>query len=116
MLLVLKLILWGLRSLALFRQALVLDNLALRQQLAVTVRGGRRPRLLTVDRAFWVALRAVWSDWSASLAIVKPATVVAWHKRAYRAYWRRISRKPGRPRTNAELRDLIARMVTENRW
>lgn len=48
--------------------------------------------------------------------IVKPTTVVAWHRRAYRAYWRRISRKPGRPRTDAQLRDLIRRMITENRW
>jgi hypothetical protein len=106
--LVLKVILWSLRSLARSRQALVLDNLALRQQLAVAVRGGRRPRLVTVDRTFWVALRAVWADWSTSLAIVKPATVVAWHTRAYRAYWRRMSHKPGRPRTNAPLRELIA--------
>ena len=116
MLLVLKLILWGFRSLALSRRALVLDNLALRQQLAASARGGHRPRLVAIDRVFWVALREIWTDWAAALAIVKPATVVAWHRRAYRAYWRRISRKPGRPRTDAQLRDLIARMVTENHW
>jgi hypothetical protein len=80
------------------RQAVVLDNLALRQQLAVAIRGGHRPRLVTVDRTFWVALRAVWTDWASSLAIVKPATVVAWHPRAYRASWRHLCRKPGRPR------------------
>jgi transposase InsO family protein len=116
MFLVLKLILLGVRSLALSRQALALDNLALRQQLAACSRGCRRPRLVTVDRGFWMALRDVWPDWATSLAIVKPATVVAWHRRAYRVYWRRISRKPGRPRTDAQLRDLIGRMVTENRW
>jgi hypothetical protein len=77
---------------------------------------GRRARLGPADRLFWVALRAVWSDWAKSLAIVKPATVVGWHRRAYRAYWRRISRPPRRPRTDAQLRDLIRRMVTENRW
>ena len=48
--------------------------------------------------------------------IVKPATVVAWHRRTYRTYWRRLSRQPDRPRTGAQLRDLIHRMVTENRW
>jgi hypothetical protein len=48
--------------------------------------------------------------------IVKPATVVAWHRRGYRAYWRWISRQPGRPRTDAQVRDLIRRMVTENHW
>jgi hypothetical protein len=116
MLLALKLILWAVRAMALSRQALVLDNLALRQQLAAAARGGRRPQLVTVDRVFWVALRAVWTDWATSLVIVKPATVVAWHRRAFRAYWRQISRKPGRPRADAQLRALIARMVTENRW
>jgi len=50
------------------------------------------------------------------LAIVKPATVVAWHRRGYRAYWRHISRKRGRPTTDSHLRDLIRRMVTENPW
>jgi hypothetical protein len=70
MLLVLKLLFWGFRSLALSRQALVLDNLALRQQLATFTHGGRRPRLVPANRAFWVALRARWSDWTVSLAIV----------------------------------------------
>ncbi|MGD0948697.1 MAG: hypothetical protein ABSA52_14885 [Candidatus Binatia bacterium] len=116
MLFLLKLTLWGLRSLARSRQALVLDNLALRHQLATLVHRNRRPRLLPTDRLFWVALRAVWTDWARSLVIVKSATVVAWHRRAYRAYWRRILRKPGRSRTDAQLRDIIHRMVTENRW
>jgi hypothetical protein len=78
MLLVPKLILWGFRSLAFSRQALILDNLALRQQLA-TFTHGRRPRLMPVDRAFWVALRKVWSDWDTSLAIVTP--VAEWRRR-----------------------------------
>jgi hypothetical protein len=97
MLFLFKLTVWGLRSLARSRQALVLDNLALRHQLATLAHRGRRPRLLPTDRRFWVALRTVWTDWARSLVIVKPATVVAWHRRAYRVYWRRISRKPGRP-------------------
>ena len=97
MLFLFKLTVWGLRSLARSRQALVLDNLALRHQLATLAHRGRRPRLLPTDRRFWVALRTMWTDWARSLVIVKPATVVAWHRRAYRAYWRRISRKPGRP-------------------
>jgi putative transposase len=58
----------------------------------------------------------VWSDWPKTLAIVKPATVVAWHRRAFRVYWCRLSRPRGRPRTEASLRDLIRRMVTENHW
>jgi len=116
MLLLLKLLIWAVRALARSRQALVLDNLALRHQLATVTHRGRRARLLPTDRLLWVALRALWTDWAKSLVIVKPATVVAWHRRAYRAYWRRLSRQPGRPRTDAQLRDLIGRMVRENRW
>lgn len=116
MLLLLKLFVWAVRALARLRQALVLDNLALRHQLAIRAHRSRRPQLLPTDRLFWVALRAVWTDWARSLVIVKPATVVAWHRRASRGYWRWISRQPGRPRTDAQLRDLIRRMVTENRW
>ena len=69
MLLTLELSLWAVRCLALSRQALVLDNLALRPQLAVAARGGCRPRLVTIDRAFSVALRAVWADWATSWRI-----------------------------------------------
>jgi len=113
--LLLKLVVWTCRTLTRSRHALVLENLALRQQLA-TLAHRRRPLLKTADRYFWVALRAEWTEWAAALAIVRPATVVAWHRRAYRFYWRRISRQPGRARTEAQLRDLIRRMVTENRW
>jgi putative transposase len=94
----------------------VLENLALRQQLATLARRRRRPRLTAADRRFWVVLRASWSDWAAALVIVKPATVVAWHRRMYRAYWHRLSRPRGRPRIDTQLRDLIRRMATENRW
>jgi putative transposase len=82
MLLLFKLTVWTVRALALSRQALVLDNLALRQQLATLAHGGRRPRLVLADRLFWVALRAVWIDWTKPLAIVRPATMVAWHRHA----------------------------------
>jgi hypothetical protein len=78
MLLLFKLTLWGLRSLARSRQALVLDNLALRHQLATPARRTRRSHLLPVDRLFWVALRTVWTDWTRSRVIVKPTTVAAW--------------------------------------
>ena len=84
MLFLLKLVLWVLRALARSRRALVLENLALRQQLATLAHGGRRPRLVSVDRFFWVALRQVWAGWTSVLAIVQPATVVGWHRRAYR--------------------------------
>ena len=116
MLFLLKLNLWTVRLLARSRQALVLENLALRQQLATVMHGRRRPQLLHVDRLFWVALGDLWPDWRSVLAIVKPGTVVAWHRRAYRRYWRRVSRTRGRPRIDTNLRQLIERMVKENRW
>jgi transposase InsO family protein len=116
MLFLLKLILRALCTLALSRRSLVLENLALRQQLATLGHHGRRLKLGTVDRIFWVALRDLWPDWRSVLVIVKPATVVAWHRRAFRTYWRHVSRKQGRPLIDAAPRELIERMVKEHRW
>ena len=98
------------------RQALLIENVALRHQLAVALRSGRRPRLGNADRAFWVLLRRSWSGWRDALAIVRPETVVRWHRRGFRLYWRWKSspRRPGRPRVSVELRELVQRMGTEN--
>lgn len=95
------------------RASLVAENVALRQQLAV-LRVGRRPRLRRMDRAFWVVLSRVWSRWVDVLAIVKPATVVDWHRRGYARFWAYKSRHPGRPPLAPEVIDLIVRMATEN--
>ena len=65
------------------RANLVLENLALRQQLSILRRSTRRPRLRPLDRAFWVVLSRTWSRWADILAIVKPATVIAWHRRGF---------------------------------
>jgi hypothetical protein len=65
------------------RASLVLENLALRHQLAVLRRATPRPRLRPVDRAFWVLLSRGWSRWADVLANVKLATVVAWHRRGF---------------------------------
>jgi hypothetical protein len=66
------------------RGSLVLENLVLRQQVSVLKRKNRRPRLAGMDRWFWVAVRQVWPGWKASLLVVKPETVVEWHRRAFR--------------------------------
>src|SRR5262245_60857990 len=96
-------------------QALV--ELALRQQLEAYTRRQRRPRLSPLDRAFWVALVRLWPQWKKSLVIVKPDTVVRWHREGFRRYWRSISIPgPGRPRLSQETRDLILRLATENGW
>jgi len=92
-------------------------ELVLRQQLAVYHRTRPRPHLRPIDRAFWLAMRRWSSRWADTLVIVKPETVVRWHRAGFRLYWRRISRSgPGRPRIPAEVRDLIRRMAEENGW
>jgi hypothetical protein len=96
-------------------QAIV--ELALRQQLAVYVQQRRRPRLSPFDRAFWVALSSLWPRWKNALVIVNPDTVVRWHRQGFRRYWRSVSTPgPGRPPISNEVRELIVRMATENRW
>ena len=81
------------------RSDLVLENIALRQQLGVYQRQSRRPPLRRTDRAFWVALMRLWPRWRSALLIVQPATVLAWHRRGFAAFWRRRSSGSiGRPR------------------
>ena len=109
----LRLLLQLLHALAHSRADLLLENLALRQQVA-TLRRNRRPQVRPTDRVFWIALRQSWPRWIDVLVIVKPDTVVTWHRRAFRAYWRGRSRRPGRPRTQRKLRALICRMAVEN--
>ena len=106
-------------AIALFRsredQALV--ELALRQQLAIYVHRHPRPRLSPLDRAFWVALSRFWPHWRSALVVVRPETVIRWHRNAFRGYWRWISKPgPGRPPIPDETKALIDRMATENGW
>jgi len=104
-----------LRVFLLPRAALAAENLALRQQLAVLQVSMKRPKLRKRDRLFWVWLSRLWSGWRSCLMIVKPETVVRWHREGFRLYWRWKSRKKlGRPKTEAEIRALIRRMAREN--
>ncbi len=98
------------------RYNLGLEILALRQQLDVLKRKSPRPRLRFKDRTFWILLRRLWPSWSSVLVIVKPETVVAWHRAGFRLFWRLRSRPKclGRPQIDAEVRALIRRMVSEN--
>ena len=75
----------------------------------------RRLRLKRSDRVLWVLLSRFWSGWRRCLQMVQPATVIAWHRRAFALYWTWKSRRlPGRPKTTAEIRDLIRRMSHAN--
>jgi hypothetical protein len=100
------------------RRSLLLENLALRQQLVALRRRHPRPSIDPFDKLFWVIARRVWSDWKRSLLIVTPETVVRWHRTGFRMYWRRISRvrkRVGRRPAPKEVRELIFRMVVERR-
>jgi transposase InsO family protein len=104
-----------LRSLVLSRLTLAAENLALRQQLAVLNRTVKRPQLRERDRLFWVMLSRLWKDWQEVLVIVKPETVVKWHRQGFRLYWRWKSKAPiGRPQIDKEIRELIRRVSREN--
>ena len=98
------------------RHRLVLEIAVLRQQLSVLKRKNPRPRLIRLDRLFWVALRRFWGRWSEVLVIVKPETVTRWHREGFRLYWRLRSRRhqSGRPELTLEIRELIQRMAAEN--
>jgi len=80
--------------------SLALENAALRQQLAIYQRSHKRAHLQAGDRVFWVALQRLWPGWIGPLIIVKPATVIRWHRKGFKLLWRRKSHsgRIGRPR------------------
>jgi len=101
------------------RRNLLIENLVLLQHLAVYARQPRRARLRNEDRLFWSVVARTWSPWRTRLRLVQPDTVVRWHRAAWRRYWTWKSRggRPGHPRTDRELRELIVRLASENpRW
>jgi putative transposase len=108
-----------LRTLARSRAALYLEILALRHQLDVLQRTRPpRVRLAEPDRWLWVLLARVWSGWRASLVIVKPETVIAWHRNGFRLWWTLKSRRRiGRPPVSADVLTVIRTMAEANpRW
>ena len=102
------------------RAALHAEILALRHQLLVLQRSsrGHRLRLARPDRLLWVWLAHFWSAWRSALIIVKPETVIAWHQKGFRLYWRWKSRhRVGRPIVSTEVIALIRKMSLANpRW
>ncbi len=97
------------------QRELALENLALRQQLAIVQRKTKRPKLTKADRAFWVALSRLWPDWHNAPIIVKPQTVIGWHRKGFKLYWTWKSRnRGGRPPIDSQIRTLIRRIASEN--
>src|SRR6516225_2531726 len=117
MLISLKTLLTNLSSILHSRAALQLENLALRHQIGVLQRSSRkRPKLTLVDRLLWVWLSRICSGWRPALAIVRPETVVAWHRKGFRLFWTWKVRhgQRGRPAITREIQDLIRTMCREN--
>ena len=96
------------RTFLIARHRLAMESVALRQ-LAVYKRKQPRPRLSRFDCLFWVVVRRISADWSEALILVKPDTVVSWHRAGYRLFWRWKSRRQrvGRPKVAEEVRVLI---------
>ena len=109
-------LLGALRAALRTRTDLTLENLALRQQLALLRRRSKRPKFGLLDRAFWMWLSQWWTRWSEVLDVVKPQTVIRWHRQSFRAFWTWKSRRGrvGRPRVGAELADLVRTMALAN--
>jgi len=117
MLIFLTTLLASLASIFRSRASLGLENRALRHQIGVLHRSaGKRPKLTAGDCVLWICLSRLWRDWRSALAIVKPETVVAWHRAAFRLFWTWKVRcgKPGRLVISSEVRDLIRKMCREN--
>ena len=96
-------------------RGLVLESLAVQQQLALYRRTRPTPAIRWSDRPFWIGLRWAWPDWKSALVVVRPATVVAWHRRGFAWYWTRQSRpRGGRPQIGADVRRLVQEMAVAN--
>ena len=89
------------------------ENLFLRRQLATYVERGVKPRRPDVATRVSLALLSKLFDWRTSLVVVRPETLIRWHRTGFRLLWRFKSR-PGRPAIPLELRHLIRRMAAEN--
>ncbi len=98
------------------RTVLQLELLALRHQLATVKRTSPRPSLRSADRLLWVILSRILPNWREVVVIVKPETVIGWHRKGFRLFWAWKSRRrrDGRPTVPREVRDLIRRMSREN--
>jgi putative transposase len=99
------------------RAALHIEIVALRHQVNVLKRSvPNRPRLRPWDRLFWAWVSHIWDDWRSALVLVKPDTVIAWHRKGFRLFWTWKSRhgRAGRPSVSKQVRELIRTMSKAN--
>ena len=110
-LILLRSVVSGLRS----HRLLLLENLALRHQLAVLQRRKPKPDFSPIDRLLWLTLRRFLPEWKRTLKLVQPQTVIAWHRLGFRLFWRWKSRnRGGRPTVNLQLIQQIRAMWSDN--
>ena len=95
------------------RRSVEAENLFLRRELALYQERGIKPRRIDAATRVSLALLSRLFDWRDALIVVRPETLIRWHRAGWRLFWRCKSR-PGRPRIPPELRRLIRRMATEN--
>ena len=96
------------------KQDLTLESLMLRQQLNIYKRKSRRPKLENIDRIILVWISRVFSKWKSALVVAKASTLIGWHRKGFKLYWKRKSRRVGRPNIDWELIKLVRRMQKEN--
>jgi putative transposase len=94
--------------------AVAAENLFLRKQLGLFVERKRKPRRATDSVRFTLAQLCRCFDWRDALIIVKPDTLIRWHRKGFRLFWKWKSRPRGRPRVPFDLQDLIVEMATNN--
>jgi len=102
------------RQLFTTKQGLILENLMLRHQLNIYKRKNKRPKLENIDRIILVWISRIFSNWKLALLVVNASTLTGWHKKGFKLYWKRKSRRVGRPNIDWELIKLIRRMQKEN--
>lgn len=96
------------------RKNLILENTLLRQQLIIYQRSVKRPKITQLDRIILVWLSKVYNRWKEAMMVVKPDTVIGWHRQGFKLYWRRKSRGAGRPCIDWTLIKLIRKLQKEN--
>jgi len=102
------------RQLFITKQVLILENLMLRQQLNIYKRKNKRPKFENIDRIILVWISRIFNDWKSALVVAKASTLIGWHKKGFKLYWKRKSRRVGRPNIDWELIKLVRRMQKEN--
>jgi len=108
-----KLFILSIKSSIKTKTSLIVENIILRHQIIIYQRK-KKPRLKNLDRIVFCFASKIWNDWKSAIVIVKPSTVISWHRKGFKMYWRWKSRKKGRPNIYWELIKSIRKLQKEN--